>query len=230
MLRVICLVGLTVTMLSGCSNLHQKNDGNRELAVCETSAADWKQELLSGGILEADLNGDGLADRVKLEYAEQEGSRFISEFECEIKGISNLFALRNYDAELEKMEVFDFNEDGLNEILFLYDTHGTGGAGTHDIYVLWTEQNEQTEEKFLKIQKLQPDVSGRNELEEDWNVDGIYSLEKCIYNNMEKIAVRQYIYGKDGHADHIGDVVSVVSLQENSSCFQAEESWIEVKE
>ncbi len=220
-MKTYFLLIMIVWVLSGCHEAESYDTENTKIEMIGSTDAKWNESLSLNGKIDADLNEDGYPDRVQLEYEEKEGSMYISRFECEISGISSLFVLQDYDAAFEKLELFDFNEDGMNEIIFMYDTHGTGGEGTHDIYVLWIETD------FLKVQKIAPDIQGRCGLEEYWNVDGIYSLDKCLYKGQEKVVVRQYVWGKDGHADQIGDAVSIVSLNETDSCFVAEDSWLD---
>ncbi len=63
------------------------------------------------------------------------------------------------------------------------------------------------------------------------NIDGIYDIEKVEYNKeAEKLLVRQYVYGADGHADGIGDMVSIVCLDYKSGLLKSEQSWLETGE
>ncbi|MEG1459552.1 MAG: hypothetical protein RSJ40_09620, partial [Acetivibrio sp.] len=59
------------------------------------------------------------------------------------------------------------------------------------------------------------------------NIDGIYNIEKIEYKEDIKFLVRQYIWGENGHADTIGDMVSIISFDEEKNSFIVEESWLE---
>lgn len=74
-----------------------------------------------------DLNGDGQDDKIQIAYVDQEGSQYIADFEVIITGSDNTFTINEYDASFEKLELFDFNQDGVNELIIMFDTHGGGG-------------------------------------------------------------------------------------------------------
>ncbi len=66
---------------------------------------------------------------------------------------------------------------------------------------------------------------------ETWNMDGIYDIEKVEYNKeAEKLLVRQYVYGANGHVDEIGDMISIVYLDYESGLLKSEQSWLETSE
>ena len=65
-------------------------------------------------------------------------------------------------------------------------------------------------------------------IKETWEMDGIYDIEKAEYNKeAEKLLVRQYVYGENGHVDEIGDMVSIVYFDHKSGLLKSEQSWLE---
>lgn len=64
------------------------------------------------------------------------------------------------------------------------------------------------------------------EIESSWNIDDIYDIDKIKFEGTEKLLVRQYIWGQNGHADMIGNLISIVSLDGESNIFEIEKTWI----
>lgn len=147
----------------------------------------WSTDLLKNGNLTADLSGDGKEDTIKITYAEREGSLYIAEFEVTIAGSENTFKLEAYDAAFEKLALFDFDGDNRNELIIMFDTHGGGGQGTHDIYILWLNSDK------VLAKKINSTVEIAANIESEWNMDGIYDIEKVQSNGVEKILVHQYV-------------------------------------
>lgn len=167
------------------------------------------------------MNGDRKDDTIQIVYGEKEGSKYIIKFEIVIADRIGTFTKNEYDASFEKLKLFDFNQDNENELVIMFDTHGAGGQGTHDIYVLWLNSDE-----IIAKQMNNPTAEDLADIESSWTIDGIYDIEKIEYKENIKFLVRQYIWGK-GHADTIGDMVSIVSFNEDKESFMVEESWLE---
>lgn len=202
------------------STVNTYEKGNKITPIID-DANGWSTDLLKNGSLTVDLNRDGKDDTIKIIYVEREGSPYIAEFEVTIAGSESTFKLEEYDAAFEKLALFDFDADNRNELIIMFDTHGSGGQGTHDIYILWLNSAK------VLAKKINSTVEKSADPESGWNMDGIYDIEKVQYNGVEKMLVRQYVWGEDGHTDVIGDMVSIVSLNEGKNSFAAEEFWIE---
>lgn len=200
--------------LSGCN---EKNS----IEEIYSRSAEWPAKLAESGELEINLNMDEQADLISLVNVNVEGAQLISKFEVLISGCKNNFIIENYDASLEKLELFDFDGDGIEELIIMFDTHGGGGQGTHDIYVLWLKDS------CIEAHKLDTLVELTIDVDPTYNFDGVYSFEKVLYNGREKLLVRQYMWGEEGHADAKGEMVSIVTLSKDKTRFVAEESWIQ---
>lgn len=173
--------------------------------------------IIKNGKVTADLNQDGKDDSVKMSYMELEGSKYISKFEIIIAGDSNKYLIENYIATFEKIELFDVNQDGMHEVFLVFDSRGAGGEGTRDIYIF----------DFKKLEKVSSSLEPEIKIENGNYLDDIYSIEKVTYNMGERLLVRQYMYGENGHVDSKGDVVSIVLFDSGKKKFIAEKSWIE---
>lgn len=200
-------------------NLPEKE---REIIPVIDNADEWSKILLTDGILVTDLNGDGKDDNIQVIYGEKEGSKYIIKFEVAIADGSEPFTISEYDASFEKLKIFNFDQDNAEELVIMFDTHGAGGQGTHDIFVLWLNSN-----KIIAKQMNNPTAEDLADIEATWNIDGIYNIEKVEYKEDIKFLVRQYIWGENGHADTIGDMVSIVLFNEEKNSFIIEESWLE---
>jgi len=195
-------------------NIHQ-------ISLVSGKAADWTQTLLETQELTVDLNMDNQDDVIYLTYEEKEGSQYISRFEVKFAGVSEAFIIEDYDASLEKLEVFDFNQDKIDELIIIFDTHGSGGQGTHDIFVLSIENNS------LRIYNVNPNIEGLVDLEDSWSIDEPYVMQKVLYKGNEEMLIRQYVWGEQGHSDHVGDLISIVSLNKETNDIMPGESWLE---
>ena len=232
---IVMLIATTTTACQFKGNVRQEEEVNnnidssanlpeneREIIPIIDNADEWSKTLQADGSLVADLNGDSKDDTIQIEYDEKEGSQYIKKIEMVIEDSSNPFILSEYDASFEKLKLFDFDQDNKNELVIMFDTHGAGGQGTHDIYVLWLNSDE-----IIAKQMNNPITEDLVDIESTWNIDGIYNIEKVEYKEDIKFLVRQYIWGENGHADTIGDMVSIVSFNEEKNSFIAEESWLE---
>lgn len=211
---------LTASFLEGCQ---QTKSTEKEKAVPVTDCTDeWSDTLQREGILNEDINGDGQKDSIKIDYVELEGSQYIQTFEISISGKNNTFKIEGpYPASFVKMEQYDFDKDQTDEMIFLFDTHGGGGEGTHDIYVLWQNADE------ITVEKIDPYFENLKDVDSSWNIDGIYDIEKVQYGKDEKLLAYQYVWGEGGHSDKVGIMVSEVLFQKEKKIFVAEESWLE---
>lgn len=203
------------------NDFHADEDEREQLSIMD-NADEWSKTLLMSGELEVDLNGDKRADNIKITYVDKEGSQYIKEFKVMLTGQDSPFIIENYDASFEKMELFDFGKDNVEELVIMFDTHGAGGKGTHDIYVMRLDSG--------KASKINSAVEPLVDIESFWNIDDIYDIEKVKYDGEEKMIVRQYVWGTDGHADAIGDIVSIVSFNQEINSFIADSSWMEEAE
>lgn len=241
---VLACIMSVILVIAGCSG--QKSDKERknknmvyadqriqkeetqninQITPVMDQADQWSKMILKNNKLKADLNGDGEKDGIKILYKEREGSRYIKKFSLILSNVKQPFFIEDYEASFEKLELFDIDQDGNREILLLFDTHGAGGNGTHDFYILKYD----AEGFHTKVINTVDGISVREK--ETWNIDGIYDIEKVEYNKeAEKLLVRQYVYGADGHADGIGDMVSIVCLDYKSGLLKSEQSWLETGE
>lgn len=211
---------LAACFLEGCG---QSDGAESEKAVPITDCTDeWSDTLQQDGILNEDINGDGQSDSIKIDYVELEGSQYIQTFEVSISGGKNTFQIEGpYSASFVKMKQYDFDGDQTDEWIFLFDTHGGGGEGTHDIYMLWQNEDGITGEK------INPYVENLKDVDSSWNIDGIYDIEKVQYGKDEKMLAYQYVWGEEGHSDRVGVLISEVRFQKEKKSFAAEKSWLE---
>ena len=165
-------------------------------------------------------------DLVKITYIELEGSRYIEAFELSLAGLEHTFKIEEnpYDASFVKMLLYDFDKDNTDEIMLLFDTHGGGGEGTHDLYMLRQDSGK------LTGKKISPYVEDFEYEDSSWTIDGIYDIEKVLQDGEEKLLAYQYVWGAEGHSDAVGNMVSEVSFRKESNSFSAEKSWIENRE
>lgn len=201
----------------------EENDSDTPIL---TETQQWVSTILKEGYLVADLNKDGIDDSVSMEISVKGGAPYISRFELALdQGGSFVISeseqsYDDYDADLEQIELFDFNADGVNEIILLFDSHGVGGNGTHDIFVLWIDPEKQIVGKLLV-----PCVQLDDSVEIPFEMDSIYGIQKVSYEGKERIQTHQYLWGEEGHSDDRGDLVCIVTLEENSDTFVAEAYW-----
>jgi hypothetical protein len=102
--------------------------------VTHTTDEQLTQRLLDDHYVQFKIN-DHLCT-VDIEYQLQEGAVRILELTVSVEGSVSNFAMEDYDAEFEKLAIFDTDSDSRMEILLLFDTHGVGGQGTHDLFIL----------------------------------------------------------------------------------------------
>lgn len=206
--------------------IHEEETKNtNQITPIMDHADQWSKIILKYNKLKADLNDDGEKDDIKILYEEREGSKYMKKFSLILSNVKRPFFIEDYDASFEKLELFDIDQDGNREILLLFDTHGAGGNGTHDFYILKYD----AEGFRTKVINTVDGISVHRK--ETWNMDGIYDIEKVEYKKeAEKLLVRQYVYGANGHVDEIGDMVSIVYLDYKSGLLKSEHSWLETSE
>ena len=126
-LYILTVSAVIMAFLSGCQS--KQFSSENETAQIDDPAAEWSRILQNDGILNADINGDGQDDLVKITYIELEGSRYIEAFELSLAGLEHTFKIEEnpYDASFVKMLLYDFDKDNTDEIMLLFDTHGGGG-------------------------------------------------------------------------------------------------------
>lgn len=223
-LYILTVSAVIMAFLSGCQS--KQFSSENETAQIDDPAAEWSRILQNDGILNADINGDGQDDLVKITYIELEGSRYIEAFELSLAGLEHTFKIEEnpYDASFVKMLLYDFDKDNTDEIMLLFDTHGGGGEGTHDLYMLRQDSDNLTGER------ISPYVEDFEYEDSSWTIDGIYDIEKVLQDGEEKLLAYQYVWGAEGHSDAVGNMVSEVSFRKESNSFSAEKSWIENRE
>ncbi len=223
-LYILTVSAVIMAFLSGCQS--KQFSSENETAQIDDPAAEWSRILQNDGILNADINGDGQDDLVKITYIELEGSRYIEAFELSLAGLEHTFKIEEnpYDASFVKMLLYDFDKDNTDEIMLLFDTHGGGGEGTHDLYMLRQDSGK------LTGKKISPYVEDFEYEDSSWTIDGIYDIEKVLQDGEEKLLAYQYVWGAEGHSDAVGNMVSEVSFRKESNSFSAEKSWIENRE
>lgn len=95
----------------------------------------------------ADFNKDSAEDSIQIIYEEKEGSKYINQFKLLLGGTKYPFIITDYDASFQKIVVIDMEQDNNNELVIIFDTHGAGGQGTHDLYVIELNTDEITAKK-----------------------------------------------------------------------------------
>ena len=121
-IHTLIFIILFFTSLSAC-----QKDKESEIKYIKSVASEYTATLQREDRLAHDFNADGAQDYIEIEYAKMEGSEYVSRFEAQISGCKNAFLLEQYDADFKKMELLDFDDDGVEELIFLFNTHGVGG-------------------------------------------------------------------------------------------------------
>lgn len=197
------------------------NEDEPDIVALYDIADEWSKAVLNEGCLTADFNRDGKDDTLQIEYAEIEGSKYIARFELTLADTAVSFSISNYDAHFQKMKLYDFDKDGADELVIMFDTLGVGGAGSHEVYVLWLKSDG-----IIAKQMNYPETRSIVDIEPDWSIDDIYDIEKVKYKGDSKFLVRQYVWGEGGHADGVGALESIVSYDATNNTFIVEEAWL----
>lgn len=211
---------LCVLCVGGVYFLNKKSSFDSIQAV-EDQSTTWTQQLASKGEVTADLNGDGLDDHIHITYIDAgEGEQRISELEIEVSGYQEKVQLydflknnSSYSADFKKIMLYDLEENGTEEMLLLFDTRGAGGMGTVDIFSIWLQDDAI---ECIKMDTALPSS-------DYYNVDHIYDVEKVLYKGKERLLVRQYAYGEQGHSDGIAERIAIVELGADQKSFRVVE-------
>lgn len=218
--NLLVFILLFALYFAGCQA--ESENVQKEFVPVKDQREEWSKTLNQNGILYADINGDGQDDTVKITYEELEGAQYIADFNVNISGLNGLFTVEEqYDASFIKMILYDVDKDDADELILLFDTHGGGGEGTHDIYILWMGKDG------IKKEIINPYVTDIKNAETSWNFDGIYNIEKVEINGEENLLAYQYVWGENGHSDAVGNIISLVSYQSGQNAFSAKQSWME---
>lgn len=114
-----------------------------------TETEQWAGFLNAQGQLIVDVNEDGIEDSFYIEHVIKEGGLYIREFSFTLGNGDNFMIsegeqdYEDYFGELEKIELLDFDGVGAQELILMFDAHGAGGRGLHEIYVLWMDAERQ---------------------------------------------------------------------------------------
>ncbi|MDR3310857.1 MAG: M56 family metallopeptidase, partial [Oscillospiraceae bacterium] len=111
------------------------------------SWAEWSDKLLDADntalydekFLEADFDLDGLTDYIRLRSSDTDtpGEWYTAYLEIGFGGAANPLIRTDWRFHsFEKLGRLDVSGDGAYELLLMFDTHGSGGAGTHEIYIV----------------------------------------------------------------------------------------------
>lgn len=209
------------------TELYENEDEEDGLKILEVDKC--VHTLHKNGKVLVDADEDGLADTFYIDYGDREGGLYIEEFGLILGGGGSFRILESerpdtFNGHIEYIDSFDFNEDGKEELLVMFDTHGGGGQGTHELYVLWLEEDGSIISDGPISHVEMPDTV-RPELSEEARVDTIYHVQKVELEGKLCLQVRQYAW-ENFHTDSIGDLVSIVSLEKGSNKLIAEEAWL----
>ncbi len=197
------------------------NDMIDQITFVIDEGDEWTKILQETDELIADFNRDSIEDSIEIIYEEKEGTKYIKQFKLLLSGSKNPFIISDYDASFQKIEVIDVDQDSNDELIVMFDTHGGGGQGTHDLYVIKFNTDE------IIAKKINTTDTSSLKMKLSWNIDDIYDIEKIEFGGTEKLLVCQYIWGENGHADMIGNLISIVSFDDESNIFVVEEAWME---
>ena len=232
---------LAISMCVGCSkqedDMQQYAEPNQSDSVIEDGGdylpdtSLWTQLLTDEGVLDVDLDEESQKDKIVLSYEDYEGSQQIQDFYVLLNGNNKVSIFDNKtlsideqeDRTLEDIMAFDFNKDSRPEYLFLFDTHGTGGNGTHDAWILWLNDMP----RFEILNCLEYYQEGESKYSEG-GLDTLYKIQHINGDN-SKMQTYQYSY-LDGHSDYTGDLVSLVGYDAEKDSFVVIDSWKENNE
>lgn len=204
--------------------LSKSDDISEKITFVDDKCEEWTNTLKENGRLIADFNQDMIEDSIRIVYEEKEGSQYIAQFELLSGEGTDSFAINDYDASFQKIEMFDIDNDDRDEMLLLFDTHGGGGEGTHDLYVIWFSADGITDQKINTLDR------SFFPMESSWNVDDIYDIDRIEFEDEEKLLVRQYVWGENGHSDAIGNLMSMVSFDKELNKFEVGKCWLEKRD
>ncbi|MCR5753761.1 MAG: hypothetical protein K6G30_02960 [Acetatifactor sp.] len=230
-LSLILVLSLTSACGIQSSDIAEK-DADSEI---KTSSEDylpdtssWTKSLTDNELLSVNLDGDKLADEIILSYEDYEGSQRIRDFYVSINesykiGLSengDKLSDEQRDMTLENVLAFDYNKDLQPEFVFLFDTHGAGGNGTHVAWILWVDDNP----RFEMLDCLEYYAEGEGDCTEG-GLDTLYKIER-VEGDDSKMKTYQYSY-LDGHSDYNGDLVSLIGYDNDHDELMVLDSWKE---
>ena len=222
---VLCLIGVIFLGLVWKAYSFWEKSVLHDIQPVVDQSVEWTQKLASDGKIIADLNGDKLNDCIQMEYIQMgEGEQRISEVEVYVAGYQEKLYLSKltdiqfpYDASFEKLVLYDLDQNGVEELLLIFDIHKMGGRGSSDIFAIWIQYD------CIECIKMNTSLDKTD----CYHIDDIYYVEKIVYRKEERLLVRQYVYGDRGHADGIGERVAIVSLGDDKKSFDIVETWME---
>ncbi|WP_026507034.1 hypothetical protein [Butyrivibrio sp. MC2013] len=198
----------------------------RDIILPDTSS--WTKQLANEGETLQDLDFNEQEDKIVLSYKDVEGSQRIQDFYVLLNGnttvsISDDDRLSQEELEdrsLEDILAFDFDRDSNPEYVFLFDTHGAGGNGTHDAWVLWVSDMP----RFELFDLLDYYEEGEG-TDSEGGLDTLYQIQR-VEGDASKMQTYQYTY-MDGHSDYTGDLVSLIGYDRDQKAFVVLDSWKE---
>ena len=223
---------IVLLLMAGCAKSGTGDVTTENTTTQNGTTVAWTDTLKKDGSVKADLDGDGKDDQIIMQCIEKEGERMITGFEISYDG-KETYKLCDplddkdiYRAEFERLETFDFDEDGKNELILQFDGHGTGGQGYHEFYVLWPGND-----KTILATAVGSNVKQNDSKDfEGINIDSIYTFDIVEYAGKNRIRTREYLWSEEGaHSEGEEDLVSIVSLTKGSDCFEAVDSWLETR-
>lgn len=129
-----------------------------------------------------------------------------------------------FSGHIERLELIDFDADGTEEIIVMFNTHGNGGNGTHELYVLWIEEDKSIISSGPIMYTEITEASGAD-IGEETRIDTIYYIQKVEYEGKMRLQTHQNIW-ENTHANSVEDLICIVSLEKGSSSLVAEKAWI----
>ena len=201
---------------------------NSENDLPDTSS--WTKTLTDKGVLDIDLDRNNIDDEIILSYEDCEGSQRIKDFYVSLNETNKIglsesgdkLSDEQSDMTLENVLSFDYNMDSQPEFVFLFDTHGVGGNGTHEAWILWIGDNP----RFEKLDCLKYYAEGEDNSEKG-GLDTLYKIER-VEGDDSKMKTYQYSY-LDGHSDYNGDLVSLIGYDKTDNKLKVLDSWKENK-
>ncbi|MBQ7926188.1 MAG: hypothetical protein IJ335_07830 [Lachnospiraceae bacterium] len=120
----------SITEEFSVSETMMDDEDSEELQIMEVNKC--VHFLHKNGKALVDADKDGLADTFRIDYVDREGGLYIEEFEFALGGGGSFRILESelpytFNGHIEYIDSFDFNEDGKEELLVMFDTHGAGG-------------------------------------------------------------------------------------------------------
>ena len=128
---------------------------------------EWTKSLRELGKIQ--INIDGCKGFISIKNNVREGASYIGHMEIAFKDKETPYIIEDYDATFEKLSTFDVDNDGNKELLVLFNSHGNGGQGTHDLMIF------KEEKAGIKCVNLAEKID-----ENKFNIDVIFTKDKKI--------------------------------------------------